>query len=190
MTLQLTDNMIVERSGAHYQDQLLEMVKLVPIVWPLGGEILLDPNEHCGWGPRGPFDDRQTQDLGNVGANLNRNAGGLSFPFDVQLSRFRAWHRNSNADAQAWGWRIAVQQKTAASNAVTSSDILNQVSDNGGAGPNDYGNNQNQLTDVTFATPTTITAGDVLVLGVEAPTANTTNRYVQIQSGYLLLERV
>ena len=119
-------------------------------LWPLGGQFLLDPNEINGWGIQGPIDHSNTQDLGNVGAaNLSRLSGGLCFPFAVRIEHFFAWHSNSAANAQAWGWVLAKQQKTAGSNTVTTTYILDEVADNGGTGPRNYGNNQNQQTDIS-----------------------------------------
>ena len=37
------------------------------IIFPLSGQWLLDPNEMNGWGVLGPYDNSNTQDLGNVG---------------------------------------------------------------------------------------------------------------------------
>ena len=161
-------------------------------IYPLGGQFLLDPNEFNGWGNNGPIDNSNTQDLGNVAvANPNRNAGGISFPWDVDLLGFFAWHRNSNGAAEAWGWRIGMQTKNAGSNTVSWVDVISEVADNGGVGPRNYSNNQNQQTsiDLSVLTNNVLTAGDVLVLGVEAPTANTTNYFVQIHSGYLHFRR-
>ena len=162
-------------------------------IWTLGGQYLLDPNEMNGWRERGAFDDTFSTDLDNVGdTNPIRLSGGLCFPFDVKIKRFFAWHRISNSTAEAWGWVIYQQQKTNNSTSVTSQFILDEVGDNGGAGPNDYNNTNNQLTDIDLseAANNVLLAGDVLTLGVAAPTAQTTNRYVQVMSGYLEFERI
>ena len=158
------------------------------VVFPLGGQWLLDPNELNGWGQIGPYDDTNAQDLGNVGANPNRLSGGLCFPWDVELVRMFAWHRNSNGDVQPWGWRLIKQQKTAGSNTVVSTNIIRET----GGDLRDYDNNQNQQTDIDFTSnpERSLTAGQVLCLGVEAPTAVSSNRYVQVMSGYLHLRRV
>ena len=157
----------------------------------LGGQFLLDPGEFNGWGPLGYLDNSNTQDLGNVGAtSISRVAGGLCFPFDVRLKRFFAWHYNSSSAAHVWGWRIDRQTKNDASNTVSGETLLSQVGDNGGAGPNDFGNTINQKTDLSFSGQPIISAGDVVVLGVEAPTAVTTNYYVRILAGYLEFERL
>ncbi len=184
-----TDGQVIIKSA---DGATIERTLSPEIWWPLGGQFLLDPNEINGWGVVGPLDDSNTQDLGNVGAAPARTAGGIVFPFDVHLRRFLSWHRVNNAAAEAWGWVLFHQQKTAASNAVTSNYILDEVADNGGTGPRDYGNNQNQFSDIDLsgvAAAQDIPAGNVITLGVAAPTANTTNYFVQIQAGYLLLER-
>ena len=155
-------------------------------IFPLGGRFLLDPNEFNAWGILGVYDDTNSQDLGNVGDTTpSRLAGGLSFPFDIQLLRFVADHRNTNAAAEAWGWRIFRQDKlstpAAGSSDVTAVDILNEVND---GNIRDYLNNVNQKTEIEF-NDIIIPAGEVLVLGVESPTAVATpNYYVEIQSGY------
>ena len=164
--------------------------------WPLGGQFRLDTvaNEINGWGSVGPVDDSNTQQIGAVGdVTLSRNAGGLVFPFDVHLRRFYTWHRNNNGDAQPWGWVIHRMVKNAGSNTVSSTYVLDEVADNGGTGPRNYGNGQTQLTDIDLTAVTAaqnIPAGETIGLGVAAPTAGTSQRFVQIHSGYMLFEIV
>ena len=163
------------------------------IIFPLNGQFLLDPGETNGWGSVGPFDNSNTQDLGNHdAATISRLSGGIVFPFDVNLVRLVAWHRNSNASAQAWGWVISDLQKTAGSNTQTTSYVLHETQANGNVGPRDYSNNQNQQTDIDLsgiAAGQGIPAGNVINLAVAAPTAATTNYYVQVMAGYIELER-
>jgi len=167
-----------------------EVLKFSPIIFPLGGQFMLDPNEFNGWGVIGPYDNSNNQDLGNVGvANPSRIAGGVVYPFDVQLKRFYAWHQNNNAAAQAWGWRIGRQQKTDAANTVTWNSILDEVGDNGGTGPRDYLNTTTQLTDLDLSASAIIPAGETIVMGVESPTAVATNYWVRIMSGYFEFQR-
>ncbi|MEM1225953.1 MAG: hypothetical protein AAGJ40_09650 [Planctomycetota bacterium] len=171
----------------------VDVGKLLTIAYPLGGQFLLDPNEINGWGGTGPIDNTNSQDLGNVGvANFNRLAGGFCFPFDVQVKRLYVHHRNNNANAQAWGWVIGHSVKTPPGNGITTTYVLDEVADNAGVGPRDYGNNQNQLTDIDLsaAANNNVPSGSILTLAVAAPTAVGTNYYVQIASGYIELERV
>lgn len=172
--------------------QMPNTPSLTEFVFPLGGQYLLDPNEFNGWGVVGPYDDNNSQDLGNVGvANPNRQAGGLTFPFRVRLKHFFAWHNNNNGAAEAWGWRIHVQRKDNGTNNRTAIDnILDEVGSNGGVGPRDYSNNRNQLTDIDLSGSTIVEAGDVIILGVESPTAVGTNYYVRLMAGYFLFERI
>jgi len=157
---------------------------------PIGGQFLFDPGEFNGWGIIGPVDNTNNQKLANVGnANISRTAGGLCFSFDVRLKRFFAWHYNSNPSVHAWGWRIDRQTKTAGSNSVSGEILFSQVTENGGTGPNDYGNTVPQKTDVSFTSQPVIPAGDVTVLGVEAPTAVGTNYYARVMAGYLEFDR-
>lgn len=196
MGAQFNDIFYAERLGIPGNLTGLDIVKLVPIIIPISGQFLLDPNEINGWGAIGIFDNTNTQDLGNVGANaLNRNAGGICFPFDVRIKRLAGWHRNNNAAAQAWGWVLARQSKTPSSNATSNIFMLDESVDRGAGfegqfNLRDYGNNQNQFTDLTNFNNDVIPAFEVIVLGVGAPTAVTTNRYVQVQSMFLEFERL
>lgn len=169
-------------------------IKTEPFIFPLASQFLLDPNEFNGWGELGPYDNANARDLGNVGATtISRVAGGLMFPFDVRLTRFKAAHYNSNANAQAWGWRICHTTPIAGSTAaLAATDILRECVGAGATAtaPRDYGSTQNQLTDIDLSASATIPAGDIITLGVEAPTAVGTNYWVRICSGYLQLERV
>ena len=192
MPAALIDQIAAERVGVTGKVTAEDLVKLVPIVVHLGGQFLADPNEFNGWGVIGPFDDTNAQDLGNVGAAVNRVAGGYVWPFDLRLKRFYAWHRDNNTQVEPWGWRLVRQAKTDNSNTVTNVDMLREVTGVGatGIGPRDYPNTNNQLTDVTTFADDVLPAGETLVLGIETPTADTTNRYVQVMSGFLAFERV
>ena len=168
-----------------------KLVKQNSIVFPLGGQYLFDPGEINGWGILGVYDNSNTQDLGNIGStSLSRLAGGIVFPYDVRLKRFYAWHYNSDGGALPWGWVILTQEKTDSSNATTTTYLLDEVGDNGGTGPRDYGNNQNQLTDLSFDPMPVISAGDTICLAVASPTAVGTNNYARILSGYFEFEQV
>lgn len=190
MPAQLDDGIAAERTGIHGRVTAGDIVKLVPIIFPLGGQFLLDPDEFNAWGVIGPIDNINTQDLGNVGANPSRFSGGLVFPFDVRLTHLYAWHANSDASAQAWGWRIIRQEKFAGVNTATSVDILAEVFDNAGVGPRNYADNRVQKTDIDLSASGIIPAGQTITLGVESPTAVGTNYYVRIMSGYLQFARV
>lgn len=163
-----------------------------PIFFELSGQWLLDPNEVNGWGQLGVHDNVNSQDLGNVGANLNRLAGGLMFPFDVRLKRMKAWHYNSNGSALPWGWVFFKQQKLEDDNDVTTTYIHDEVANNGGEGPRDYGNNRNYPTDILFNgnNEAIINEGVMFGMGVASPTAITTNYYVRILTGFLEFERL
>ena len=166
--------------------------QLTEFIFPISGQFLMDPGEFNGWGEVGAYDISNTRDLGNVGAaTVSYLAGGLVFPFDVIVKRLFVDHRNTNGTAEAWGWRMThvdrVQGSTAA---LPATDIINEVSDNGGTGPRDYGAITPQRTDITVVSPTFVPAGRTIVLGVESPTAVATNYYVQCLAGYILLERV
>ena len=174
---------------------------LVPPVPPpieirqeLGSRYLLDPNEINVMGPFGEIDTAHTLDAGNVGSlSWNRLSGGYSFPWDVRLKRMYAQHYNTNAAAEAWGWVIAKLEVTFDSNATLPAEyILDEVADNGGVGPRDYQDNNRQLTDIVFpdSAANFIPADTQVGMGAAAPTANTTNYYTNIFTGYLLFERV
>ena len=164
------------------------------IIFPLGGQFLLDPNEFNGWGTVGLYDTSNTQDLGNVGdTTAIRLASGISFPFDTRLVKFYASHYNSNAGALPWGWRIARQFKEATPTNGTSDrqdfDVISEVALNGGVGPRDYGNTITQRTEMDFANEI-VPANHTIILGVEAPTALTAQNYVRILSGFFEFERI
>ena len=160
----------------------------------LGSRYLLDPNEMNVMGPLGEIDTNHTLDGGNVGALVwNRLSGGYTFPWDVRLKRFYAQHYNSNSAAQAWGWVIAKLEVTFDSNAtLPATYILDEVAENGGTGPRNYSNNSRQLTDITFvdSPANLIPANTQIGMGASAPTADTTNYYANIFTGYLLFEKV
>lgn len=173
---------------------LSKIDELSRFVFPIGGRFLLDPNEFNAWGIQGPYDDTNSQDLGDVGDTTPaRVAGGVTFPYDVEIINFHAYHRNNNGGALPWGWRIFKQTKLATPGAgssdVTAVDVLNQINENGGTPPNDYGNTITQKTEIDF-TNVTLTAGEILVLGVESPTAIATNNYVEIFSGFIQFKRI
>jgi len=160
-------------------------------VQQFAGAWLLDPNEHNGWGPRGFVDEANTQDLGNVGADYSRVAGGFMYPFDVKILGFKAKHYNSNATAHAWGWRLGYHTWTDSSNVVNTTNLLQEVADNAGVGPRNYLSTTTKGTDLDLsANGWVMPAGAVLTVGIEAPTAEATNYYVNVMSGFLLLERV
>jgi len=192
MAASLIDKLAASRLGINGEITIQDIIQLIPIVQQFSGQFLCDPNEYNGWGPIGFVDNTNSQDLGNVGAAISRVAGGFSFPFDVRLKRFEAWHQNNNNDLQAWGWRIASQSKNANSNTVTFNDLLRECVGDGATAvaPRNYGNTTTQRTEIPFVNSDVIPAGDVVVLGVEAPTAVTTNRYVRVMSGFFEFERV
>ena len=160
----------------------------------LGSRYLLDPNEINIMGQFGEIDTAHTLDGGNIGSlTWNRLAGGYSFPWDGRLRRFYAQHYNSNAAALAWGWVIAKLDPEFGNAAVIPATyILDEVTDNGGTGPRDYQNNSRQFTDINFvdSAANLIPSGEMVSMGVAAPTAITTNYYANIFTGYLLFERV
>lgn len=160
--------------------------------FPLAGQYLCDPNEINGWGVLGVYDNSNTQDLGNVGVNnISRTTGGLMFPYDVELLRFKADHYNSNAVVEPWGWILGSQVKTGGTNTVSTKFVLDEsfvrTGINNGVGLRDYGNTVNQHTDVDLSSSEnrTVPAGESVFLAVGAPTANPTNHYVRILSGFL-----
>lgn len=192
MAAQNGDALAAERLGIAGRVTAEDIIKLTPVLFELGGQFLMDPNEFNGWGTIGPIDDTNNQDLGNVAAAVSRTAGGLIYPFDVQPIRMFAWHYNSNNSALPWGWRIAVQEKNAASNTVTTTDMIRECVGTGATAvaPRDYGNTVTQQTDIDLSGVSVVPAGQVIVLGVESPTATTTNYYVRVMAGYIQFARV
>jgi len=200
-TESITDNATADAASdaaqqAEDDQQQLEidenLVRANKIIFQVSGQWLLDPNEQNGWGVIGVYDNTNSQDLGNVGAEINRLAGGISFPFDVRIDRLQLWHQNSNNSAQAWGWVMTRQQKVAGSNTRTNTVVFDEVADNAGVAPRNYLSTANQLTDIdTSELPNNVLpAGHILNLAIAAPTAVTTNYYARVMSGFLELTRV
>jgi len=185
---------ITETELKGFADHLGDQVKQLAVnVVDISGQFLLDPNEINGWGAIGMHDNTNSQDLGNVNAaNWVRTSGGFRRPYDIQLLSLEADTYNTNAAAHAWGWAMARQLKTGGSNTVSTTMIINEAIDNGGAGLRDYGNNQNQKTliDLSANANALVPAGEIVVLGVAAPTAGTTNYYVRVMSGFISYRRV
>ena len=156
------------------------------------GQFLLDPNEYNGWSSVWHNDETVTSDLWNVWAAVTWVAWGYSFPFDIQPKRLTAWHRNSNAAALAWGWRINGQTKIENSSARTDVEILREVVWDGATGiaPRNYLSTLMQRTDIDLSSAPVIPAWAVITIWVEAPTAITTNYYVQVPSGNFIYDRV
>lgn len=186
MAAQLNDKLAASRVGIVGGITAFDILKLMPITEKLGGQFLLDPNEINGWGVLGPIDNTNNQDLGNVGAQINRLAGGVTYPFDVRIKKFTAWHYVTNGAALPWGWALISQEKTDGSNAATNMAVVDEVGDNGGVGPNDYGDTTPHFTDIDidFVHP----ANHTLFLGVAAPTAVGTNYWVRVLSGCIQME--
>lgn len=160
-------------------------------VWPLGGRMFIDNNERNGWGAAGPVDDTNNQDLGDSqAADITRASGGLCFPWDVKINAMYVNWYAGNANVRNFGFFIARQVKNSGSNTVTTSFVLDQVADNGGVGPIDPTNTQNQITDIILTEGNIVPANETIVVGVDAPSASGTDNYANIMSGYLLLERL
>jgi len=157
-----------------------------------GGQFRLSANRVNGWGVIGIHDNNNTQNLGNIGSNYSRLAGGVLFPFDVEVVQLVAWHRNNNADALAWGWELFFQEKTNGTNGRVSTTIISEVADAGGVGPRDYQNSSNQYTDIdlTGVTNKVVSSENVICLGAAAPTAVASNRTVQVMAGCLLVKPI
>lgn len=159
-----------------------------------GGQFLADPNEVNGWGSVGVIDDTNSQDLGNADATaLAWTAGGLVYPYDVELLRFFTWHRDNNAALEPWGWVISRLTKTDGTTAQTTDFIVHETQENGNVGPRDYPSTAPQKTVIDLSTlPNRFITGDdqMVNIAVAAPTADPTNRYVQVMGGYILYRRI
>ena len=157
----------------------------------LWGKFLLDPNEINWFTEKWIYSEIYNRNYWtSQSTTINRKAWWVSFPYDVKLNKFHAWHMNSNWAAKAWWWVIWYQTKTAGSNSVTSTIIKNEVTDNWWVWPRNYLNVRNQLTSINLSWWAIIPAWSVIFLWVDAPTALTTNYYVQIESWYFEFERV
>lgn len=162
-------------------------------LFELSGQFLLDPNEINGWGVLGPHDNTNSQDLGDVGAaSLGRTSGGLMLPDPFRVLRIKSKIYVTNNNALPWGLVVFQQSWTPASNAQVTTYILDEVADNGGVGPRDYGNTQNQEIDIDLSQlpNNVVQPDDTLTIGVASPTAVGTNYYVRFMAGYLEMEWV
>jgi len=165
------------------------------IIEQVSGEFLLDPNEINSGTIQGTNDERLNGDLGNVGAtNLTRTTAGYVFPFAVKLVGFTAHHTNSAVGNNSWGWVFYSLSRTAGANTVSTTFLRDESFNRGDGffGLRDYANNINQSTFLGEAdfVDTVIPAGDIVFVGVGAPTADTTNNYVRVNSGCMVFERV
>jgi len=193
MTVALSDLLIHERVGIPGQTTVGDVLKLQPMFFDFGGQFLLDPNEFNAWGSIGPHDNTNSQDLGNVGAAPNRFLGGFHRPFAFKVMRLSLQFReNNNTIVDPWGFRMVRQVKNHNTTGSTSTDILAEVAANGGVGPRSYANTNPQTADIDLSTAANneVAAGEVLGFGVEAPTAITTNRYIQVMSGFIEYRRL
>lgn len=190
--LKLTDLLLFKRDGVHYRGAVSDLPYNTGFI-DFGGQFLLDPNELNGFGVLGPYDNTNTQDLGNVGASPTQLAGGWHRPFDFKVTRLSGWIRESNNDVvDPWGFRLFRQEKTEGSSVRVNTDILAEVADNGGVGPRAYAGTQPFWIDIDLSNKpdNIVEVGEILGFGVEAPTAIGTNRYVQFMSGLIEYERV
>ena len=164
----------------------------------LGGQYLLDPNEVNTIGIVGPYDQTNSQDVGDAtGANSVADAGfvytvgGVEFPFAVKILDAKFNYRINNGAARAFGFLIGscefIEDSTARRPSVLH---LDEVADNAGVGPRDPANTRPFTTGKLSINSAVIPEGDIITWGVSAPTADATNRYVQVSSGYLYLERI
>ena len=192
---------LYKRAGVWYEldengneNYLVRGNELPPLQF--SGRFLSDPNEINGWGVLGAYDNTNSQDLGNVSAaNLSRLSGGPMWPYQVKITGLYAYHRDSNSATdiiEPWGWAMLRQKKTGGTNTITDEYILDEVADNGGVGPRAYGNSVTQETmiDLSSAANNVLSPFETLVLGLAAPTATPVNRYVEVMSGIITMERV
>lgn len=194
MAAQLNDLLAAERSGIVGSITVAEILELYnrPLTLPFSGRFLADPNEINGWGIQGPSDDTNAQDLGDSNVtNLSRLAGGFMFPYDAELLSIRMWHRNNNAGVDPFGFVLTKQEKNNNSNTVVSDNLIHEVNDNGGVGPRDYASTVTQFTelDLSGLANRFLPENDVINLAVSFPTADNTNRYVEVMSGILVYRR-
>ena len=160
----------------------------------LSGRFLCDPNEINGWGLLGPHDNVNTQDIGNSNATqFLWSTGGYTRPFDYELKKLYVRCRNNNSEVQAWGFVLghsAIVANTTA--ALETKMVLHEVNDNGGVGPRDYGNTTPKIIEIDLSglADNTVQAYRRLTLGVSAPTAVATNRYVEIADGFIEYKRI
>jgi|GEM_PF-3248595 len=159
----------------------------------VNGQWLLDPNETNGWGEIGPNDNSNTFDIGSATTTVwHHLVGGYKYPYDVELLYMDIQHRNSSRIAHGWGWALGRVQKIIPGSDDSTVIVLHEVNENGGVGPRDYGNNENQETKLELSQlpNRVVPAGEVICLAVSSPTAVGANYYVQVPSGVIRMRRL
>ena len=188
----LAGKMRITSYNVYVYENSLKKQTLDPI--QLHGQYLLDPNEFNGWGDIGWGDNVNSQKLSNVGATkLSYVTGGVIYPYDVRITRFVAWHRNTNAAALPWGFRIGYVTKVDnSSSSLPATDIYRECLgvDELASAPRNYLNTRVHKTDIDLSNSPIIPAGSTIYFGVESPTAIGTNYYVRIHSGFLEVEKI
>lgn len=157
------------------------------------GQFLCDPNEINAWGVTGFVDTTNSQDVANSQATQRLwTAGGPKWPYPIQLLEFHAVFRENNAGVEAWGWALAKKPFLENSTAAAGATIINEVIDNGGVGPRDYGNTRphSDTLDLSQLPESILLPNEMLNVGVDTPTAETNNRYIQTYSAYIRYHRV
>ena len=151
-----------------------------------------------------------TTDLGSfTTTNLSRTAGGYMYPFDVRVLETRMVFYQSNATMGVtdWGFIVSSVNKTLPGNTRATTFIYDErtagvdgavdadwVGPGSANGARQYNSTENQslqfdLVQANGGTPFVLPAGDALNFAVfQRGTADANNRYVYIQSGYLVLE--
>jgi len=176
---------------AKHVGERLNLVREIPI--QISGQFLLDPNETNTWGVIGFVDQSNTFDAGNADAtSLSYNVGGLCFPFPVEVLSLTMVHRVNNSGANPFGFVLGYQTHTYGTNDSQETFIIHEVNGNGGVGPREYGDVWPRLfsEETKGMANAIIPANAEIFLGVSSPTADTTNRYVQVSGGCLLVRRV
>jgi len=157
------------------------------LVYPVSGQWALQNNEVNGWGLLGPYDNTNSQDLGNYTNYLSLNPqqlGGFRFPFDVDFIELDIIYRINNNNTQDWKWLIYTQEKTIAST-TRSTELIYDGPLGIIATPTQYQQTTITAADLTLAY---LPAGQFFCLAAGTP-SQVANRNIQIYGGSIVFRK-
>ena len=177
-----------------YADGVYGWLRGCVFEFQFGGQFLFDPDETNGWSQLGAIDNTNSARLANATSEVwSYLAGGPDYDYDVEILRLAVKGRENNAGILPWGWCLAHQKKNPGTNTVDSTNmVLHEVNENGGVGPRDYPTTfiNEDVIELANRPNAIVPAGNNICLAVSSPTADPTNRYMQLASGRIVMRRL